>query len=257
MDSEEKNTQDRAEAEEQSEKKKKEKAPEKSRPAHTHHGHRERMRNRFLKSGLDAFESHEILELLLFYALPRVNTNPIGHELIREFHSLSGVLDADIQDLKQIKGISENAAVFLKLIPQVARQYQLDRLRERRTLDTDTKIREYVQAKLGFHTEERLLLLCLGEYLQLLDCVEIAVGTENNVSFDIRQIVECAVRRHSTRIILAHNHPYGNAEFSDMDLFTTNSLKDALGGVHIQLLDHLVVGKQGDVISMRQLLDWE
>ena len=120
-----------------------------SKKKHSHAGHRERMRLRFQKSGLESFQPHEILELLLFYALPRVDTNPIAHDLIAEFHSLSGVLDADIQDLKRIKGISENAAIFLKLLPQLCQQYQLDKLREHVALDSTQKLCAYVQAKLS------------------------------------------------------------------------------------------------------------
>ena len=117
-----------------------------SKKKHSHAGHRERMRLRFQKSGLESFQPHEILELLLFYALPRVDTNPIAHDLIAEFHSLSGVLDADIQDLKRINGISENAAIFLKLLPQLCQQYQLDKLREHVALDSTQKLCAYVQA---------------------------------------------------------------------------------------------------------------
>mgnify|MGYP000249556576 CR=1 FL=1 len=141
-----------------------------SKKKHSHAGHRERMRLRFQKSGLESFQPHEILELLLFYALPRVDTNPIAHDLIAEFHSLSGVLDADIQDLKRIKGISENAAIFLKLLPQLCQQYQLDKLREHVALDSTQKLCAYVQAKLSATVEEKVLLLCLDEHLHLLHC---------------------------------------------------------------------------------------
>lgn len=130
-------------------------------PKHKHYGHRERMRTRFQKSGLEGFQPHEILELLLFYALPRVDTNPIAHDLIDTFHSLSGVLDADIQDLKHVKGISENAAVFLKLLPELFQQYQLDKLREHAALNTTEKLSAYIAAKLSDAVEEKALLLCL------------------------------------------------------------------------------------------------
>lgn len=130
-------------------------------PKHKHYGHRERMRTRFQKSGLEGFQPHEILELLLFYALPRVDTNPIAHDLIDTFHSLSGVMDADIQDLKHVKGISENAAVFLKLLPELFQQYQLDKLREHAALNTTEKLSAYIAAKLSDAVEEKALLLCL------------------------------------------------------------------------------------------------
>lgn len=143
-------------------------------PKHKHYGHRERMRTRFQKSGLEGFQPHEILELLLFYALPRVDTNPIAHDLIDTFHSLSGVLDADIQDLKHVKGISENAAVFLKLLPELFQQYQLDKLREHAALNTTEKLSAYIAAKLSDAVEEKALLLCLDAHLHLLHCETIS-----------------------------------------------------------------------------------
>lgn len=227
-----------------------------SKPKHSHYGHRERMRARFQKSGLEDFQSHEILELLLFYALPQKNTNPIAHELIQEFHSLSGVFDADIQDLKQIKGISEYTAVFLKLIPQVCQQYQLDKMREHTVLDSVQKLCDYVKAQLSCHTEERVLLVCLNESLQLLHCETVSKGTTQSTMLDVHRIVECAIRMRSSRVVLAHNHPNAGAEFSDADLFATQQLRRILDSMQIQLLDHIVVGKRGDTISMRQVMGW-
>lgn len=233
-----------------------ERKPSVSKPKHNHYGHRERMRMRFQKSGLEDFQPHEILELLLFYALPRVNTNPIAHELIQEFHSLSGVLDADIQDLKRVKGISENAAVFLKMIPQICQQYQLDKMRDHLVLDSMQKLCDYVKAQFSNATEEKVLLLCFNEYLQLLYCETISVGTTQSTMLDTHRIVECAIRMRSTRVVLAHNHPNAAAVFSDADLFATQQLRRILESMQIQLMDHIVVGKRGDTISMRQVMNW-
>lgn len=227
-----------------------------SKKKHSHAGHRERMQLRFQKSGLESFQPHEILELLLFYALPRVDTNPIAHDLIAEFHSLSGVLDADIQDLKRIKGISENAAIFLKLLPQLCQQYQLDKLREHVALDSTQKLCAYVQAKLSATVEEKVLLLCLDEHLHLLHCETISTGTAQRAALDTHRIVECTIRMRSSRVVLAHNHPQGQAAFSDADLFATQQLRRILDSMQIQLLDHIVLGKQGDTISMRQVMGW-
>ena len=212
-----------------------------SKKKHSHAGHRERMRLRFQKSGLESFQPHEILELLLFYALPRVDTNPIAHDLIAEFHSLSGVLDADI---------------FLKLLPQLCQQYQLDKLREHVALDSTQKLCAYVQAKLSATVEEKVLLLCLDEHLHLLHCETISTGTAQRAALDTHRIVECAIRMRSSRVVLAHNHPQGQAAFSDADLFATQQLRRILDSMQIQLLDHIVLGKQGDTISMRQVMGW-
>ncbi len=211
------------------------------------------MRTRFLKGGLDRFQPHEILEIMLFYALPRGNTNEIAHELIREFHSFSEVLDADLEDLKQIKGISEYAAVFLKLLPQLCRQYQLDKIRDLEILDTVEKLCIYVKAQLFCAVQEQVLLLCLDESLHLLHYEIISTGNTQSVALDTHRIVGCVMQKRSSRVVLAHNHPHAKAEFSDADLFATNQLKQILCGIRVQLLDHIVVGKNGDTASMKTL----
>lgn len=222
-----------------------------SKPKHCHYGHRARMRSRFLKSGLESFQPHEVLEMLLFYALPRGDTNQIAHELIQKFHSISGVLDADIEDLKQIKGISEYAAVFLKLMPQLCQVYQFDKMRDHEALDSVKKLCEYVKVQFSCATQEQVLLLCLNESLQLLHCEIISTGSTQSVMLDTHRIVACAIQKRSSRVVLAHNHPHAPAEFSDADLFATIQLKRTLHEVQIQLLDHIVVGKNGDTMSMK------
>lgn len=224
--------------------------------SHPHHGHRERMRARFQKDGLESFQPHEVLELLLFYALPRVNTNPIAHELIREFHSLAGVMDAEPEDLKQIKGISDNAVVFLKMMPQLCQAYQLSKMEEHEALDSVQKLCAYAKAHFTGISEERALLICLDESLQLLRCETISIGTTQEVTLDIHQIVSCAIRMRSSHVVLTHNHPNASADFSDTDLFATNQLRKILDTMHIKLLDHIVVGKHGDTVSMRQIMHW-
>ncbi len=231
--------------------------PEKqNKSPHPNAGHRERMRARLLENGLDSFQPHEVLELLLFYALPRVNTNPIAHALIREFHSLSGVLDAEPSDLKRIKGISDNAAAFLHMLPQLCRLYQLDRLTDCDLLDSVEKLSDYAKAQLIGLIQERLLLICLDESLRLIRCEVISEGTTQETQLDVHRIVECAIRRRSSKVVLAHNHPNASAALSDADLFSTGQLKKILESMHVKLLDHIVVGRKGDTVSMRQYMGW-
>ncbi len=224
--------------------------------SHPNHGHRERMRARFQKDGLASFQPHEVLELLLFYALPRVNTNPIAHALIHEFHTLAGVMDAQPEELKRIKGISDNAVVFLKMIPQFCQAYQLSKMEEHEALDSVQKLCAYAKVHFTGISEERALLICLDESLQLLRCETISVGTTQEVTLDVHQIVSCAIRIRSSHVVLTHNHPNASADFSDADLFSTNQLRKILNAIHIKLLDHIVVGKHGDTVSMRQIMHW-
>lgn len=231
--------------------------PEKpNKSPHPNAGHRERMRARFLENGLDSLQPHEVLELLLFYALPRVNTNPIAHALIREFHSLSGVLDADPADLKRVKGVGDNAAAFLHMLPQLCRLYQLDRLKDCDVMDSAEKLSDYVKAQLTGQVQERLLLICLDESLRLICCEVISEGTTQETRLDVHRIVECAIRRRSSKVVLAHNHPNAGAALSDADLFSTGQLKKILESMHVKLLDHIVVGRKGDTVSMRQYMGW-
>lgn len=197
-----------------------------------------------------------VLELLLFYALPRVNTNPIAHDLMAEFHSLSGVLDADIEDLKRIDGIGENAAVLLKLIPQLCQMYQLDKMSDSDVMDTLPKLCNYLKAWFSGVISEQVVLLCLNESLQLIRSEVIGDGTTQEVFLDAHRIASCAIRLRCTRVVLAHNHPNASAALTDADIFSTNQLRNILNGLQIVLLDHIVVGKYGDTVSMRQLMGW-
>lgn len=192
----------------------------------------------------------------LFYALPRVNTNPIAHDLMAEFHSLSGVLDADIEDLKRIDGIGENAAVLLKLIPQLCQMYQLDKMSDSDVMDTLPKLCNYLKAWFSGVISEQVVLLCLNESLQLIRSEVIGDGTTQEVFLDAHRIASCAIRLRCTRVVLAHNHPNASAALTDADIFSTNQLRNILNGLQIVLLDHIVVGKYGDTVSMRQLMGW-
>lgn len=220
-------------------------------------GHRQRMRERLGKHGLENFHSHEVLELLLFYSLPRVNTNPIAHALLDEFHSLSAVLDADVTDLKRVKGINDNTALFLHMLPELFRLYQIDKQKETKVLDTTQKLMDFVKSQLTALTTERLLLISLDESLHLISCDMISEGTTQETQLDVHRIVECAIRRQSFCVVLAHNHPNAEAVFSDADIFATECLRRSMNNLKIKLIDHIVVGKYNDAVSMRQTTGWE
>lgn len=234
-----------------------EKGKPKEENKHPHHGHRKRMRERFMQSRLDSFQPHEVLELLLSFVRPQANTNPTAHELIRQFHSLSGVLDADVDDLKQVNGISDTTAVFLHMMPQLFRLYQLDKIKDTEAMDSVQKLMDYAKKQFLSLTKERLLLICLNESLQIIHCETISDGTTYSAQVDIPRIVECAIHRHSSQIVLTHNHPNTKATMSDADIFATEQLRKLLSSMKIRLLDHIIVGKYGDAISMRQCMGWD
>ncbi len=206
-----------------------------------HGGHRKRVRYRFLNSGFDQFEDHQILEMLLFYALPRMDTNELAHRLINHFGSLSGVFDASVEELTSVKGVAENTAVLLKMIPPLARVYLTDKQQSHPVFDSPQKIGEYLVERFVGRTNETVLLLCMDSSLRLLSCELIAEGNNTSAHVDMKKVVERAIRRNASCVILAHNHPRGLALPSNEDILLTREAKRTLSALEITLLDHVIV----------------
>ena len=213
-----------------------------------HDGHRERLKNRFRTEGLDAFDEHNVLELLLFYAVPRSDTNPAAHELLDTFGSLSAVFDAPIDALVKVKGVGENAATLIKLIPALARRYEVDK-NNIACLASTQLVGEYLLSRYVGKTQEIVYLICLDGKYKPLCCVAISEGIVNTVSISARRIIELALKYNAVGVVLAHNHPGGIALPSNDDISTTFMIRDALRTINVKLLDHIVVA-DGDYVSM-------
>ncbi len=211
-----------------------------------HEGHRERLKNRFLSSGLDNFEAHNILELLLFYSIPRQDTNEIAHALIERFGSLKGVLDADFSELVKVKGIKENSATLIKLIPQLARAYMTDEeVDESLIFDHADKIGEYFVKRFIGETNEVVYLMLLDNKWKLIKCEKIFEGSVNSSLIDMRKIAEVVFLNKASSLILAHNHPNGIPVPSEEDLGTTGLFASLFPSMGVHFLEHFVVaGKQ-------------
>lgn len=216
-----------------------------------HTGHRERLKQRFLEEGLDNFTDVQALELLLFYGIVRQDTNPIAHNLIEHFGSLSRVLEASPAELKKVKGISEHTAILLNLIPQLGRYYQVDGTQRMEILPTLDACGAYLVPRFFGRTRETVFLLCLDAKCKVLCCKEVGEGSVNAASISQRKVVETALAANATTVVLAHNHPSGIALPSDEDVQTTRRIAAALQAVEIQLADHIVVA-EGDYVSMVQ-----
>ncbi len=216
-----------------------------------HKGHRERLKKQFLEKGLDNFTDIQVLELLLFYAIPQKDTNPIAHTLLDTFGSLSGVLDADVQDLKKVPGISDHSALLLSLVTQLARYYQVDSVQRAQVLTTLDACGAYLVPYFFGRSNETVFLLCLDAKCKVLCCKEVGEGSVNAASISIRKIMELALAANATTVILAHNHPSGVALPSNEDVQTTRRVAAALRAVEIHLADHIVVA-EGDYVSMVQ-----
>ena len=207
-----------------------------------HDGHRERLRGRFLQDGLDGFEDHQVLELLLFHALPRADTNPIAHRLIRRFGTLSAVLEGDPRDLASVEGMGDKAAAFLSLIPHVTRRYFHDRVnRDNPPLTSSEAVTEYLVPLMAGRPEEVFYVLCLDSQCRVLYPALIGEGTVKEAHVHPRHVVEESLRHRAAGVILAHNHPGGTARPSNADHQLTALIVKVLGGIGIPVLDHVIV----------------
>ncbi len=221
---------------------------------HNYEDYCNRLQERFSKEGLEHFQSHEALALLLQYAQPKRNANELAQELLNKFDSLHGVLDASYDALLQVNGVNFYTATLLKLLPSFCEYYMLSKTETTDVFNTKTKIEEYLRAKFISATCEKVLLLCLDESGQMIGCREIARGTTDFVQFNQRDVILYAMQKNSTRVILAHNHPCAKAEASQNDLYGTKQLQQLLQDAGIELVDHFVVGSDGKVLSLRTRL---
>lgn len=214
--------------------------------------HRERVRKRFLREGLEHFEQHNQLELLLFYAIPQRDTNGIAHDLIQRFGSISRVMDASVEELMTVDGIGERAAVLLKLVPALARSYTLDHLGKVRTFQSDEELKEYLLALYTGCTKERVYLLLFDNRDTLLRTVQIGEGDLTAALFSTRDIVQqVLLYNKTTKVILSHNHPVGLALPSHADQTATDEIQRALSSVEVTLYDHIIVSGNRECYSLR------
>lgn len=205
-----------------------------------HDGHRERLRAQYLEHGLDCFNDINALELLLFYAIPRTDTNPIAHELIRHFGSLEAVLTATVRELEEIPGIGKNAAALITLVRDIYKKGQMSLVKEKTTLPKIRDMAEYLKPRFINELNEVLIMLCLDTKRRVICCQEVSRGSVNEVDSSIRFITETALRNRATSVVIAHNHPDGDCSPSrEDDLFTEYCMK-AMNAVGLRLEDHLV-----------------
>lgn len=204
-------------------------------------GHRQRLRERFLKGGLEGFHDHEVLELLLCFALPRKDVKPIAKDLLFRFGSLAGVLDTPRGLLEQAEGVGEYAAVLISLVPRLLERYRQDRWKENPTLSSTPDAVAYLAARLADRREEVFWLLGLDSRNRLRVDVKIQDGTVNRTVVLPRLIVDACVKHGATAVIFGHNHPSGDPSPSSNDLALTRKLRRILADIDIVVHDHIIV----------------
>lgn len=215
-----------------------------------HEGHRARKKEQFRSHGLDAFADHEVLELLLYYAVPRQDTNPIAHRLMEKFGSLEAVFSAGCAELESVEGVGENAATLLLLFYPLFRRVRASSGAHEVVLSDAEQAGRYFLDLFFGEREEKLYAACLDAKGRLLACHLIAAGGIDSVQLNIRKIVENALRCGASSVVVAHNHPSGVALPSPDDNAATLSAFDALRTVSVELVDHIIVADD-DFVSLR------
>ena len=212
-------------------------------------GHRKRLRQRFREEGLDHFEEVSVLELLLFYAKPRIDTKGLARELLNRFGSLSRVLEATPAELETVEGVGESISTLLTLVPQLGRYYLVNRSENPKILNSTEKYGKFLVDNFHGRREESVFLLCLDAKCKMLACQMVGQGSVSSANVPIRKIVELALAANATTVILAHNHPSGLAIPSEEDKEATERLAMALSAMDIILADHVVVA-DSDFVSL-------
>ena len=216
-----------------------------------HQGHRERMRKKFLLNGFDNFEDHEILEFILFYAIPRKDTNEIAHLLIEKFGSLDAILDAPINLLKEVNGIGESAAIFIKMISSLARTYVERKNSTINNYKGESDLNQKIALKFIGRTEETVAVILLDAKGKIIYEGIITKGSVNAVNIYLRKIIELITLYNASSILIAHNHPSGIAVPSQEDIETTAKLSNIFQSMNINFLDHIIVADH-DFVSLKE-----
>ena len=215
-----------------------------------HDGHRKRLKTQFLIHGED-FHDHQLLELLLCYAIPQGDVNGLAHALLDQFGSLAGVFDALPPPLTRVDGVGEHTAVLLKLIPKLAGRYSTIRSSPGDILASSRAARDYLLPY--FQTgprNEMVYLVCMDAKYKVLGCHKLGEGTVNAADITPRRVVELALAHNASAVLLAHNHVSGLALPSNADLLTTETLARVLREVGVELADHLIF-TEDDMVSLK------
>ncbi len=225
-----------------------------------HSGHRKRLRNRAIADpDLNTFCDHEIIEMLLFFSIPRMDTNTIAHSLVRKFKGLRGVFEASREEIASVEGVGENSAFLLSLIPAITRRYLRSRSVNNVYLTSAEHLGEALMPYFIGKKEENVYALFLDEKRKSIVCEFISEGDPSAVSFNQERLIRLAKQYRARYVVIAHNHPGGFANPSDQDFVTTQSIYYRLEEIGVTLLDHLIIsdplegnGDIGEYVSLAE-----
>lgn len=208
-------------------------------------GHRERLRKRYIKSGLEGFNDYEVLELLLTYSIARKDVKPIAKELIEKFGTIDEIAKSDVKSLLEVDGIGEGSAVFLKLIGDIALTLYREKIEDKDILTIKNKnsLLSYLRGEIGYSPREEFKILFLDSSNKLIASETLFYGTIDKSAIYPREIVERVIKNRAKSVIFAHNHPSGSISPSKKDIELTQYMYDSLKLLEIRLLDHIIITK--------------
>ena len=216
-----------------------------------HSGHRSRVKTEFLARGLEGWPDHRVLELLLFYAIPQGDVNPLAHRLVEHFGSLSGVLNAPYEELVKVKGVGANTATLIRLLPAIAARYLEQSGELGGEMNTSWQFQQLLTPLFLGARNEMAYLVCLDGKNKLLTYRMLGEGITDSVLITARKVLEVALACNASRVVLAHNHVSGIALYSAADVAATREVAKLLRQVDIELLDHYIIAND-DMVSMRE-----
>lgn len=206
-----------------------------------HDNHRQRLKERYQKEGLEHFADHEVLELLLYFAIPQKDVNPLAHMLLERYGTLHGVFEAGVESLCENEGIGKHAATLLSIIPDLLRSYSVSQQEALvRLLKNPDEIAEYLRPRFFGRKKEVMFMVCIGANGEILFEDVMFEGTFNTVHMYVRDIVQATLNCGATNLVIAHNHPRGMALPSAEDLSVTENLYRSLSVLGIKLVDHFI-----------------
>jgi DNA repair protein RadC len=204
-------------------------------------GHRQRLRDKFLKNGLDGFHDYEIIELLLTLGTPRKDCKPMAKKALKKFGSLKAVLEAETTELKEINGVGDNNVFGLKIAQSVARRYLADRIIDKDIVRSADEVMAYLKHSLRDKNREAFLVIYLNGRNQILKMEELFKGTLTTSAVYPREVVKRALDNNAAALVFVHNHPSGNPNPSQDDLSITKKLKEAAKAIDVSIHDHLII----------------
>ena len=206
-------------------------------------GHRQRLKKKFIETGIDALHDYEIVEFLLTYAIPRKDVKSLAKGLLRQFGSLKGLMDASLQDLESVEGLGIHTAILIKLAKDLGTRYLKEKAKEKPQVTCTKELLDYCSSKMGGLKDEQFHVIYLDAQNRIIEAELIQEGIVNQAVVYPRKVLENALSQKASAIILVHNHPSGHIKPSDADIRLTRTIQETAKVLDILVHDHLIIGE--------------